>query len=1027
MFRLLVLGLVALARAQEAPPPAPTLADRFERALGRVRAGRADLDVRPARWDTRFTQPAIEQLLSDPLALADRSAEWRDGIKAAQGAAGLAAFAGSLLQLPTEAPRNVSAAEPPPLPPALAGVVADVAAAIARARPFLRQARAGLSPSEQERLSASFLKQLVHGPAERLHPELFESAVRFDRAALLQAVRVVAEAGDRAVLALREVRLGDRVLPRSLVVAGSTVTLGGAGDDEFGEEDLSAAILIDLGGDNAYRGAPAAAGPGEIKLVVDLGRPVIDSSGPVATGRFGIGLLYLASDDPGKRVRGGNFSLGAGLFGAGLLSVRGDRSLIESGDFSQGAAAFGLGALDVEGKDAIASATYGGQGFAYTGGVGLFRLKGRGATLECGLAYPDPRDDVAAISLCQGAGYGPRAFAAGGYGLASVESDGAQIDGNYFAQGVGYWHGFGGFYFAGDGARIQSRRYGQGAGIHTALGALEVSGARNRLLHWGVGPGFGWDWGAGLATVLGDENALYADWASGKGDVNGHGLVFVDGRANRLRLVEAGTGTLKRGAPSYGVVVVSGTAGRLWTQRLSSAAPLGAAFVASPYGVVEGDGDALLDPALTLEGPTFRNMDRERALAARADREWNVARLAEADALPAPERLARWLFLASEGGLDGRASGEALNRLLSLPDSEAALLPGLLSPDRFEEFLFLRLVTAAYGRKLVAMLEAAAASSSGLRKALALSLFRNVPAEAGVKAALTVKRERDWRVRRESIGLLGALLDRAGGEEPGRLAFLEEWLAVCRRPDPAAPLPQETIDRIGQKRPSDLFAALALDAASTAGERLELATQFADAFGPVSAGALNALASIWGRRAAGCRSALERELKSAKHLEPKAHERVVEASLDPSVDILPIALIALGQLGRPKDAPRLVEALDHHAALVREAAASGLGRLGKGGKGALSAALSSSTASVRAMAVVAAAGSTDADAFRLLARGLADPDEAVRLTAVAAPFAAQVPMTSRRKEFVGELERLAASDPSAEVRNAAAFAAASFR
>ncbi|MBI5200471.1 MAG: hypothetical protein HY925_02695 [Elusimicrobia bacterium] len=1025
MLALLLWAALSTARAQDAIERPPTIADRLERALSRVRASRGDLDVRPARWDTRFTTPDVEQLLSDPAGLADRSAEWREAFAGAKGAAGLSAFAGTLLQLPTEAPRNVAFGDAPGLPPALASAIGDMAAAVARAQPFLSQARASLPAAEQERLSAAFLKQLIHGPAERLEPELFESAARFDRAALFQALRCVAEAADRAVASLKEARLGGLKPPRTIVVDGLTVTLGGAGDDEYAEADVASSLLVDLGGKNFYRAAPAAAGPGEIKIVIDLGAPVIDG-GSAATGRFGIGLLYLPSDASKKSLRGGHFSLGAGLFGAGLLSMRGDRARLESGDFSQGAAAFGVGALDVEGKDAVLVSSFSGQGFAFTGGVGLFRLKGRGAKLSCGLRYPDPRDAVAAISLCQGVGYGPRAFAAGGYGLARVESDDAEIESNYFAQGSGYWHGFGGFYFSGDRARIQSRRYGQGAGIHTALGSMEVSGSRNRVLHWGVGPGFGWDWGSGYAAVRGDENKLYADWASGKGDVNGHGFVLVDGRANQLRLVEAGSGILKRGGPSYGVVVVSGTANQVWEPRISSSVPF-SAFSLSPYGVIEGEGSARLEKELALEGPQFLNLDAERAAAAKADFEWNSARLSESDRLPAAQRVKRWLFLASEGGLDGRTPTEAMNRLLSLPDAEAALLPGLLSSDRFEEFLFLRIAIAAYGPRLVPAMEQAVASAGGLRKALLLSLFRSAPAEPGVKAALAVWRERDWRVRRESLGTLASLLDREGGEEPGRLAFLEEWLGVCRRKNPAEPLSPETIERIGQKRPGDLLGALALDPASTANERLELLAKVSDPFGPVSAEALNTFASIWGRRPAACKAALERELKSAKTLEPKVRERILEGVQEGSQDILPVALIALGQLGRAKDAHTIASELEHHSALVREAAASALGRLGKGGESEIAAALSSSTAPVRAMAVLAAAGSTDPDVFHLLSRGFDDADEGVRLTAVTAPFAAQVPLTKYRKDFVTALDVVSATDVSPAVRSSASNSANSFR
>lgn len=1017
--------------AQEAATP--TVADRLELALSRARAGRDDLDVRPARWDTRFIHRTLEGLLSDPLALPERSAEWGRALESARGLGGAAALAGSLLGVPTEPPRSAPAPAVEEgaalLPPPTGEMIAELALAVARARPFLNLANAGLSPRDRERLSEAMLKHLRYGRPERVDSSLFDLAARFDLSALLQAVRGVTEAADRLAWTLEEQSPFDATLPRTLRVAGSTVTIGGSGNDVFSEEETArSTLLLDFGGRNRYVGAPAAAGPGEIKIVIDLGSEVvIDSSGPVATGRFGIGLLYLPLGGGAKRLRGGPFSLGAGLFGAGLLKAKGDGSRLESGDFSQGAAAFGVGVLDAEGSGLAFSAPMAAQGFGFTRGAGLFRAKGQGAKLECGLVYPDPRDAAAALSLCQGVGYGPRAFAAGGYGLARVESDRADVESNYFAQGSGYWHGFGGFYLKGDDARVQSRRYGQGAGIHTALGALHVEGSRNRLLHWGVGPGFGWDWGSGYAEVRGDSNELYADWGSGKGDVNGHGLVWIDGSGNRAHLGEGGNGQLKRSAPSYGVVVVSGTANRWWLPGVSSASAMGEAFVPSLWGTVEADGDAVLDPKLSIEAPRWRELERERAEAARADREWNAARLAESDTLPARERLERWLFLAAEGGLDGRTPAEALARLLSLPDAEAALLPELVQPERFDEFIQLRVVLPAYGRRLAEALAKGLARSSGLRKALLLGFYRSLPAEEGVQASQGAARDRDQRVRREGLGLLGSLFDHQRGEEPGRLAFLEEVLALCKRAKPEEPLPREAIERIGQKRLGDLLAALALDPGATGGDRLELLAAAPDPFNPLPPAALNAFAKIWGRRPAACRQALERELKDAKRLEARARDRLVEAAGDGSPELLPVALASLGQLGWAKDAERLLAALSAEDAATREAAAAGLARMGGAGGKAVLAALESSTEPVRAMGVVAAAQSSDVEVFRLLSRGLADAEEAVRLAAIAGLFAAQIPNHHLRKEFVPALERLAAQDPSLPARNGAAYAAAAFR
>ena len=1025
MGALLLLGVLAFAtQAQETAAPAA----RLESALGLVRASREDLDVRPGRWDTRLTSPAIEATLSDPLELPARSSEWGGRLASAEGSRGFGALAETLLGLPTEPSRapELSSA-PPALPPELGAAAADLAQAIALARPFLAQAASAFSGPERRELLDWLERQLRYGPPEPVDSARFDRAGRFDAASLLQAFRSVAEAADRAAQRLADAE--PATPPRRVFVAGSTVTLGGPGDDVYAAEELAGSdVLIDLGGRNRYEGPPAAAGPGEIRVVIDLGREaIVESSGPVASGRFGIGILLLPNAAGAKRLRAGDFALGAGLFGAGLLRVRGAGSALESGEFSQGAAAFGVGALEVEGDRAELRAPYSAQGFAFTRGVGLLRVRGRSVRLACGLSYPDAREPLAAISLCQGVGYGPRAFAAGGFGLARVESSDAEIESNYFAQGSGYWHSFGGFWLRGDRNRVRSRRYGQGAGVHTALGAFECAGDGNRIEHWGVGEGYGWDWGVGYGAVAGDRNELYADWAAGRGDVNGHGFAWIRGRGNRLRLPDLGTGALKRTAPSYGVAVIDDPEARVWAAPLSSAAAGAAAVRASAWGVLSLSSGAVLGPELDVSTPTWRTLERERAEAARRDRAANAVRLAAADAAAPAERVGRWLFVASSGGLDGRTPQEALERLLALDDGAAARLPALVSPERFDELTLLRALLPAYGPRLLPALRRELAASSGLRKALLLGFFRWLPAAPAAEAAASALRDPDRRVRREALGVLGAALDRESGEEPGRLRFLEEAEALCRRPEPSAPLDRAALDRLAWKRLADLWSVLALDPAWSGRDRVELLRRSPTLFDPVPADVLHAWAAALGRHPRECLAALRRELGDAKRLREKARRALAQAAEDPSPDLLPVALAGLGQIGEVQDAPRLAAALEHPSALVREAAAAGLARLGPAGRTAIERALAAPPASVRGMGALAAAQSWDADVVRLVGWALDDRDEDVRGTAVSALYSIPFPLLPVRKEFVPRLARLAAEDPSPSVRATAALAFGSFR
>lgn len=1013
---------------REPASQAPRAAEGFARLLPRVRASREGLAERPAPWSAPLETRAIEAVLADPLLLPERSADWSRGLASADGLAGLVAFSGELLGVATEPPPATEAgAVVVALPSAVAEAIEEIRRAVLQAGPWLDRAAAGLSDEEREDLSRRLATRLVHVPPERLDTRLFESASRFDQAALLSASLALAVGVERAVRALERAATVEGGLPRSLALPGMTVTLGGAGDDEYSTEELSRSTLVlDLGGANRYLAAPAAAGPGQIRLVVDLGREVvIESSGPVASGRFGIGLLHLGNGAGPKLLRGGPFSLGAGLFGAGLLLARGPGSRFESGDFSQGAAAFGLGVIDVQGARPRLSAPLNAQGFGFTRGAGLLRVRGEEARLECGLAYPDPREEEAALSFCQGAGYGPRALAGGGFGLALVESDRASLDSGYFAQGLGYWRGFGGLYFKGDGARIQSRRYGQGAGIHSALGSLELVGSGNRLLHWGAGPAFGWDRGVGFASVRGAGNELRADWASGKGDVGGHGFLSVEGSSNRVRLGELATGTMTRSVPAYGLAIVSGTANSIWSQARSSAAVAGAVTLQpSLWGALEIHGSAVLDPDPASTPLPRRPPTSDRAEASRLDRARNARLLAEADRLPAPERLARWLFLAAEGGLDDRTPGEAFSRLLSLPDSEAAMLPGLAATEHPDELAQLHALLPAYGRRVVPALERAAAAAGGRRRAMLLALFRLLPAREGFMAALAAADEPDRRVRREALELLGSLFDRSVGEEPGRVDFLKAALSLCRRRVPRAPVAPAVVDRIGRKRLADLLAVLALMDASPE-ERLRVAHSAPDPAGPVPPGTLHAFAGEIGRRPEACRGALRRELGDVERLGGRAARLLAEALAGSDDELSAVGAAALGGLGRAADARRIAARLG--GGPTREAAATGLAKLGSTARDAVARAMGSPDPGTRASACAAAAQSGDPGVLRLLARGLEDPDESVRLTAVAALSAVQAPLRGLLQELAPAVDGLAAGDPSPSVRHCAARAAATRR
>ncbi|MEK9144981.1 MAG: hypothetical protein AAB339_05165, partial [Elusimicrobiota bacterium] len=365
-------------------------------------------------------------------------------------------------------------------------------------------------------------------------------------------------------------------------------------------------------------------------------------------------------------------------------------------------------------------------------------------------------------------------------GLALVEGDGCRLQASYMAQGMGYWHSFGGLSVVGNGARIQGRRYVQGAGVHTALGGLRLSGNANSLAAWGVGPGFGWDYGVGALDAQGDGNSYSSDWASGRGDVNGHGLLFIQGFGNRIALADLGSGALKRGAPSYGIVSISGE-GNIY--RLAAASGAAGPFLSGgdPWGLLQGDAALRIEAEVPVMKGDWPPVAREDAFW--RDKERISILLGEAEGKPAVERLRDWLHAASAPGLDFQGGMDAAKRLASLPGTERRHLIGLLSADDFSGFIWLRLLLASFGRDMSSAALREYQGERGMRRALLLGLFSQMPAADAMGPALIEAQSPDWRMRRQAALILGKLFDRGKGQEPGRVRLLETAAMLCSKPE----------------------------------------------------------------------------------------------------------------------------------------------------------------------------------------------------------------------------------------------------
>ena len=1002
------------------------------RGLAALGVSRSDWDEIPSRWPAPMAAPEIEMLLSHPLEIPARSRSWGGALDADESVYAALGTARRLLSvsaqpaavrvessLPEGVIRRVSRRGASPRLLEALGRIYD---AVATAQVLINETVDSLPPADRAAALDFFKAVLTDRPAVRPQPAYYAAAAKFDRAALFTAAAGVAENVEREIPVLQEEADRMRKFPRMRWdLPEGALVLSGAASDKYGPADLSAAaLIIDFGNGDVYRGPAAAAGPGQIRVIIDLGKnAVVDSSGAAAgSGVLGVGMMFLPASGR-VTISAGDFSAGAGLFGVGALEVEGGSLKIKSGSFSQGAGAFGAGVFLSSGAGSDLSADFAAQGFGFSNGAGLFRLRGDGARLSCGFAEPDGHEDKAFLSLCQGVGYGPRAFAAGGVGLAVLDGSGARLDSSYNAQGSGYWHGFGELAIFGNENHLLARRYGQGSGIHMAVGSLSIKGSGNTVENWGVGPAFGWDRGIGSLSVEGDSNTLYSQWASASAQVNGEALIKVSGNGNVLELPDFGFGNIGRDGPSYVLADISGDDNVLrepWTQ---GAVRGNTALRFGPWGAAISSGDLIVGPGSAHPAPTWPENPALRARSAARERTELGGILAGAGE-SRPDALKDCLFVLASTNLDGTTAARAMLRLLSFGPREAARLPALLSPKNFDQLLWIRLAAATQGERLAGADLEALRGARGLKKVLLLDLLESAPSAAAWTAVFkALNNDPDWRVRAQAAAVLGRWLDGEPGTEMGRLELLRLAREVAVS---TAPLTALESDELGRRTLGDYYSILSVDPAFSLADEETLAFKASNPFDSAGGPAAAEFARQVRARAAQDVPAFQREIRVSIRQVGRSRRALWRALRDPNPAVRAAALLALGGIGRSRDAAKISRFLGARRARIRVAAAFALGKMGPAALAEISRLLESGSRAQKIGAALAAAHSWAPRVFLLLRRALLDSEGRVRLSAVADLSIATYPVLSARKKLVPLLLRMKSRDSSSEVRWAAARA-----
>ncbi|TAJ09991.1 MAG: hypothetical protein EPO61_04570 [Nitrospirae bacterium] len=412
---------------------------------------------------------------------------------------------------------------------------------------------------------------------------------RLDQASLLDAARLLASLDDeewlgRVRLAFKDTPALTHPLPGITGpvllfknAQSGLLIIGGPGPNTYDLHE-PVALLLDLGGDDTYRGTIAAATDVThgVSLLLDLDGNDRYEASPLglATGRLGVGLLMDRNGDDQYRLAAG--SGGVGLAGIGLLEDReGDDRYVGS-RLTQGAAIGGLGLLvDLAGNDTHSSFGYA-IGFGGPLGTGALIDVAGHDQYQCGNRYPSRYNEQDAPQAKQGdaqfqyecfgmgAGVGQRfmpkldrsttADIAGGLGLIlDLAGNDRSLSAN-FSQGVGYAFGTGAkLDLSGDDEHVAAR-YGQGAAAHFGVGLFVDAGGRDS--YGSTGPLYNgaaaWDRSVALFVDGGEDDDWYDfQQSTGLGIAEQQSWsLFLDAGGTNRYAIRSGKGTADDGSMS---------------------------------------------------------------------------------------------------------------------------------------------------------------------------------------------------------------------------------------------------------------------------------------------------------------------------------------------------------------------------------------------------------------------------------------------------------------------------------------------
>ena len=376
---------------------------------------------------------------------------------------------------------------------------------------------------------------------EKADTRFFTLASRVDREKLFSSAQRIAQ----AIWTVKN--LVDKVEPQQgNGTAPDTIAFGDIiyyTDTEFGPFIIGGegptvylvpcAVIIDLGGDDEYRGG-AGGTDTVLKFSVSIdvsGNDVYwsDASFSIGSALGGVGILIDEKGD--DHYRGLHHTEATGVFGWGILWDEEGDDVYLGHTAVQGAGFCGGGLLyDKEGYDRYEAHLYS-QAFGFVGGLGiLYDEEGNDSYICTGASIDKLRYADHNVTLSQGFGYGFRPDYSGGVGIIVEKSGNDAYLSDIFGQAASYWLALGAIYDFSGHDSYTSYQYAQGSGVHlAAAGLVDISGNDAYVAH-GVSQGCGHDLAIGfLDDRNGDDNYVTWDLAQGAGNANGIGVLVDEG------------------------------------------------------------------------------------------------------------------------------------------------------------------------------------------------------------------------------------------------------------------------------------------------------------------------------------------------------------------------------------------------------------------------------------------------------------------------------------------------------------------